>query len=41
MQTLQQTYRGLSLMVALNTDRLLFVAAIVLALGAGAYIAGL
>ncbi|MFD2855631.1 hypothetical protein [Seohaeicola zhoushanensis] len=41
MQTLQQSYRGFSLLVSLNTDRLLFVVAIPLAMMLGAYVAGL
>lgn len=41
MQTLQQSYRGFSLLVSLNSDRALFVVAIPLALGLGAYLAGL
>lgn len=38
MQTLQHSYRGLSLVFQLNWDRLLFVGAIAVALAAGAYI---
>lgn len=38
MQTLSQSYRGLSLLVDLNWDRILYVGAIAAALLAGAYI---
>lgn len=38
MQTLQQSYRGLSLVMELNWDRLLFLATIGFALAAGAWI---
>lgn len=40
MQTLQTGYRGLSLIVMLNADRVLYVAAIAAALGAGAWLGG-
>lgn len=38
MQTLSNGYRGLSLLVNLNWDRLMYVGTLFLALGAGAYI---
>jgi len=38
MQTLQHSYRGLSLVMELNWDRILYVATISIALMAGAYI---
>ena len=41
MQTLQQSYRGLSLVVELNWDRLLSLFIIVAALFAGAYLGSL
>jgi len=41
MHTLQQSYRGFSLMMALNSDRLLYLAAIILALTAGAWLGSL
>ncbi|MFC4668478.1 hypothetical protein ACFO5X_07930 [Seohaeicola nanhaiensis] len=41
MQTLQQSYRGFSLLVSLNADRVLFVMAIPFALMLGAYLLGL
>ena len=41
MQTLQQSYRGLSLVMALNWDRLLFLATIAFALMAGSYLGSL
>lgn len=41
MHALHKTYRGFSLMVELNADRLLFVLAIATALVAGAYLASL
>ncbi|MHA6262044.1 hypothetical protein ACXYMO_02485 [Arenibacterium sp. CAU 1754] len=41
MQTLQQSYRGLSLMMELNWDRILYVATIAFALMAGAYLGSL
>lgn len=41
MQTLQQSYRGLSLVMTLNWDRLLYLATIAVALMAGAYLGSL
>lgn len=41
MQTLQQSYRGLSLVMELNWDRILFLLTIAFALMAGAYIGNL
>lgn len=41
MQTLTRTYEGLSLVVELNWDRLLYVAAIGLSLLAGLFIGSL
>lgn len=41
MQTLQQSYRGLSLVFELNFDRLIYLVTIGLALLAGAYIGSL
>ncbi|MDU9003352.1 hypothetical protein [Sedimentitalea todarodis] len=41
MHALHRTYRGLSLMVELNADRLLFLLAIATALVASGYLAGL
>jgi len=38
METMQSGYRGLSLLMDLNWDRILYIATIVLALGAGAWI---
>ncbi|MEX0339712.1 MAG: hypothetical protein AB3N11_11810 [Arenibacterium sp.] len=38
MQTLQHSYRGLSLIMSLNWDLLLYVATIAFALMAGAYL---
>ncbi len=38
MQTIQHEYRGLSLLMDLNWDRLLYVGTLAFALGAGAYI---
>lgn len=38
MHTLQQTYRGFSLMFALNSDRILYLATIAFALTAGAWV---
>ena len=38
MHTLEESYRGLSLVMMLNWDRLLFLATIGLALMAGAYL---
>ena len=41
MHTIESSYRGLSLLVDLNWDRLLYLATIAAALGAGAYIGSL
>ncbi len=41
MQTLQHSYRGLSLVIELNIDRILSLLAIVAALFAAGYLAGL
>jgi hypothetical protein len=41
MQTIENGYRGLTLLVDLNWDRLLYLATIAAALGAGAYIGSL
>ncbi|KIN60916.1 hypothetical protein Z945_1899 [Sulfitobacter noctilucae] len=41
MQTIQSSYRGLSLLMDLNWDRVLYVGVIALALGAGAFIGSL
>ncbi len=41
MQTLQQSYRGLSLMIQLNSDRILYLLTIAFALMAGAYLGSL
>ena len=38
MQTIQTGYRGLSLLMMLNSDRLLYAATLAVALAAGAYI---
>lgn len=38
MEYIQQSYRGLSLLVDVNWDRLFYIGTIVLALGAGSYI---
>ncbi|KIN65196.1 hypothetical protein Z946_4096 [Sulfitobacter noctilucicola] len=38
MQTIQTSYRGLSLLLDLNWDRALYIATIALALAAGAFI---
>lgn len=38
MQTLQSGYRGLSLLMALNSDRLLYIATLATALAAGAWV---
>ncbi len=37
MEHIQQGYRGFALLLGINWDRLLYVATIALALGAGAY----
>ncbi len=41
MQTITTGYRGLTLLVDLNWDRLLYLATIAAALGAGAFIGSL
>lgn len=41
MHTLQHSYRGFSLMMALNSDRLLYLATIIFALTAGAWLGSL
>jgi len=41
MQTIQSSYRGLSLLMELNWDRALYIATIALALAAGAYVGSL
>lgn len=41
MHTLEQSYRGISLMVELNLDRLINLVTIVIALFAGAYVGSL
>ncbi|MGJ8616603.1 MAG: hypothetical protein ACSHWS_07150 [Sulfitobacter sp.] len=41
MQTIQSSYRGLSLLMQLNWDRVLYVATITFALAAGAYVGSL
>lgn len=41
MQTLQHSYRGFSLMMELNWDRILFIATIAFALLAGAWLGSL
>ncbi len=41
METMQNGYRGLSLLMDLNWDRALYTTTLVLALGAGAWIATL
>jgi hypothetical protein len=41
MHTLQQSYRGFSLMIELNWDRLLYLATIAFALAAGAWLGSL
>ena len=38
MQAVQNGYRGLSLLMDLNWDRILYIATIILALGAGAWL---
>ena len=38
MQAIQSSYRGLSLLMALNWDRVLYVATIAFALAAGAFV---
>ena len=41
MQTIQNSARGLGLMLSLNWDRILYLATILLALGAGAVLPSL
>ena len=41
MQTIQSSYRGLSLLMDLNWDRVLYIATIVVALAAGAFLGSL
>ena len=41
MQTIQTSYRGLSLLMQLNWDRTLYVATIIFALAAGAFVGSL
>ena len=41
MQTLQRGYRGLSLLMMLNADRVLYTVTLVAALGAGAWLGSL
>ena len=41
MQTIQNGYRGLSLLMSLNWDRLLYVATLATALAAGAWLGSL
>lgn len=41
MQTIQSSYRGLSLLMELNWDRVLYIGTIAVALAAGAYIGSL
>ncbi len=41
MHTLQQSYRGLGLLMVINWDRILFVGAIAAGLLAGAYLGSL
>ncbi|WP_298499719.1 hypothetical protein [uncultured Maritimibacter sp.] len=41
MQTIQHGYRGLSLLVNLNWDRLLYLGTLAAALGCGALIGGM
>ncbi len=41
MQSLRRTYRGFSLVVELNADRILFVLTLAAALRASAFLAGL
>ncbi len=38
MHTLQHSYRGFSLLIALNWDRILYLSAITIALAAGAWL---
>jgi len=41
MQTLQSGYRGLSLLMMLNSDRVLYAATLIAALSAGAWLGSL
>lgn len=41
MQAIQESYRGISLLVDLNWDRLLYVATIIVALMLGAFVGSL
>lgn len=41
MQTIQSGYRGLSLLMLLNSDRVLYAATLIAALAAGAWMGGL
>lgn len=41
MQTIQSGYRGLSLLMSLNWDRILYVATLATALAAGAWLGSL
>lgn len=41
MEHIQQSYRGLSLLVDVNWDRLFYIGTIILALGAGSFIGSL
>lgn len=41
MQTIQSSYRGLSLLMDLNWDRVLYIATIAVALAAGAFLGSL
>jgi len=41
MQTIQSGYRGLSLLMMLNSDRVLYVATLAVALAAGAWLGSL
>ncbi len=41
MQTLHSGYRGLSLLMTLNADRVLYTLTLAAALGAGAWLGGL
>ncbi|MEO9685004.1 MAG: hypothetical protein ABJR46_07340 [Tateyamaria sp.] len=41
MQTIQSGYRGLSLLMLLNSDRVLYVATLAAALAAGAWLGSL
>ncbi len=41
MQAIQRSYRGLSLLMDLNWDRALYIATIIVALAAGAFVGSL